>query len=101
MTTVVTDNCMDCRFTDCVTVCPVQCFHADDRMVYINPKVCLDCGACITECPVEAIYEEAELPEDLYEWIAINAERSIKFPVINSKQDPLPTANRRKAQLGY
>ena len=55
MTTVVTDNCRGCRFTDCVSVCPVEAFHVDDEMLYINPDVCIDCSACVPECPVEAI----------------------------------------------
>ncbi|MGH8473216.1 MAG: indolepyruvate ferredoxin oxidoreductase subunit alpha, partial [Gammaproteobacteria bacterium] len=57
MTTIVTDNCLLCRFTDCVTVCPVNCFHGDDEMLYIDPEVCIDCSACVPECPVHAIYE--------------------------------------------
>ena len=57
MTTVVTDNCRGCRFTDCVSVCPVEAFHVDDEMLYINPDVCIDCSACVPECPVEAIFE--------------------------------------------
>jgi ferredoxin len=101
MTTVVTDNCRLCRFTDCVTVCPVNCFHGDDEMLYIDPEVCIDCGACIPECPVQAIFEEPDLPEDKAEWIAINAEKSPLLPVIDEKQEPLPTAEKRKAELGF
>ncbi len=101
MTTVVTDNCKGCRFTDCVTVCPVACFHGDDEMLYIDPDVCIDCSACIPECPVNAIYEEDDLPDDKREWIAINAERSAVLPVVEEKQDPLPTAEARKAELGF
>ena len=55
MATIVTDNCDLCRFTDCVTVCPMVCFHADDKMLYIDPVVCIDCGACTPVCPVRAI----------------------------------------------
>ena len=101
MTTVVTDHCKGCRFTDCVTVCPVACFHGDDEMLYIDPDVCIDCSACIPECPVNAIYEEDDLPDDKREWIAINAERSAVLPVVEEKQDPLPTAEARKAELGF
>lgn len=101
MTTVVTDNCRLCRFTDCVTVCPVNCFHGDDEMLYIDPEVCIDCGACIPECPVQAIFEEPDLPEDKREWIAINAEKAPLLPVIDEKQEPLPTAEKRKAELGF
>ena len=101
MTTVVTDNCKDCRYTDCVLVCPVACFHGDDQMLYIDNDVCIDCAACIPECPVEAIYEEDDLPEDKKIWIEINAERAPNLPVVEEKQDPLPTAEQRKADLGY
>ncbi len=101
MPTIVTDNCKDCRFTDCVTVCPVECFHYDDQMLYIDPEICIDCSACLPECPVEAIYEEDDLPADKHEWIAINAERSKLLPVITDSMDPLPGAEERKAALGF
>jgi ferredoxin len=101
MTTVVTDNCRACRFTDCVTVCPVNCFHGDDEMLYIDPEECIDCGACIPECPVQAIFEEPDLPQDKSEWIAINAEKAPLLPVIDEKEEPLPTAEKRKAELGF
>ena len=101
MTTVVTDNCKDCRFTDCVTVCPVACFHGDEEMLYIDNDVCIDCAACIPECPVNAIYEEDDLPEDKKIWIEINAEKAPNLPVVDEKQDPLPTAEQRKADLGF
>lgn len=101
MTFVVTDNCQRCRFTDCVTVCPVDCFHADEDMLYIDPDECIDCGACEPECPVEAIYEESDLPEDKKKWIQINAEKAPGLPVITEKQDPYPGAEERKKQLGF
>jgi ferredoxin len=98
---VVTDNCHLCRFTDCVETCPVACFHADGERTYIDPGVCIDCGACIPACPVRAIYEVIDLPDDQWRWIEINAERSRVLPLIDSKQDPLPTAAARRANLGY
>ena len=98
---VVTGNCRLCRFTDCVTVCPVACFHADSEQTFIDPEVCIDCGACIPACPVHAIYEVLDLPDDEQHWVAINAERSRALPVISDKQDPLPTATARRAELGY
>ena len=101
MTTLVTDNCKGCRFTDCVSVCPVECFHADGEMLYIDPDVCIDCSACIPECPVQAIYEEDDLPEDKKEWIEINARRAAELPVISEKTDPLPGAEERKTELGF
>jgi len=101
MTTFVTENCQGCRFTDCVTVCPVECFHGDDEMLYIDPEVCIDCSACVDECPVNAIYEGDDYPPEMEKWIAINAERAAELPVIDEKQDPLPTAEARKAELGF
>ncbi|MGE0383583.1 MAG: 4Fe-4S binding protein [Gammaproteobacteria bacterium] len=101
MTTVVTDNCQNCRYTDCVTVCPVECFHGDETMLYIDPDTCIDCSACIPECPVQAIFEEDDLPDDKREWTAINAERAANLPVVNEKADPLPTAEDKRKALGF
>ncbi|OQX70090.1 MAG: ferredoxin [Sorangiineae bacterium NIC37A_2] len=101
MTFVVTANCKHCRFTDCVAVCPVECFHGDEEMLYIDPEECIDCGACVPECPVEAIYDEAQLPSDQKEWLKINAERSKVLPVIAEQVEPLPTAEKRKQELGF
>ena len=101
MTFVVTDNCKGCRFTDCVAVCPVECFHGDDEMLYIDPNECIDCGACVPECPVEAIYDETQLPDDQKDWIQANADRAPSLPVINTKGDPLPGAEERKEKLGF
>jgi ferredoxin len=101
MTIVVTDNCQLCRFTECVSVCPVACFHGDDRMVYIDNDVCIDCLACIPVCPVKAICSEEDLSPEQMHWVAQNAEKSRSLPVIRDKQEPLPTAERRRAELGY
>jgi ferredoxin len=84
-----------CRFTECVAVCPVECFHADEERTYIDPEVCIDCSACIPACPVRAIYEVIDIPDDQRHWIEINAERSHALPVMYAKQDPLPTAAAR------
>ena len=101
MTFVVTDNCQRCRFTDCVAVCPVDCFHGDDEMLYIDPNECIDCGACVPECPVEAIFDETQVPDDKKQWTAVNAEKAAGLPVINAKQDPYPGAEERKEKLGF
>ena len=101
MAIVVTDNCRSCRFTECVAVCPVACFHADSDMVYIDPGVCIDCMACIPVCPVQAIFSADDLAEDQKHWIAINAERAALLPVVDTKQEPLPGAEARRAELGY
>ena len=100
MTTIVTDNCRRCRFTDCVTVCPVACFHGDDDMLYIDAARCIDCGACVLKCPVEAIYEDP-IPAEKLHWIEINAKRAPGLPKIESKQVPCPGAEARKTELGF
>ncbi len=99
MTTVVAENCLGCRFTDCVVPCPVDCFHYDDEMLYIDPEVCIDCSACIPECPVEAIHEDP-IPAEHEKWIAINAEKAPDLPVCNEQWDPLPGAEEKKEALG-
>jgi len=101
MTYVVTENCHRCRFTDCVTVCPVDCFHGDQEMLYIDPDECIDCGACVPECPVQAIFDEPDVPEDQKKWTAINAEKASGLPVVNEKVDPYPGAEDRKKALGF
>ncbi len=101
MTFVVTSNCHGCRFTDCVAVCPVECFHGDGEMLYIDPDECIDCGACVPECPVEAIYDEAQLPKAEEKWLAINAELARKLPVVAEQGEPLPGAEKRKEELGF
>lgn len=101
MTHVVTDRCRHCRYTDCVTVCPVDCFHGDAEMLYIDPLRCIDCGACIPECPVEAIFDEGSLPRELDAWLAVNEERSKHLPVVNVKAEPLGTADERARALGF
>ena len=101
MTFVVTENCDGCKFTDCVSVCPVDCFYEDKQMLYIHPDECIDCGACEPECPVEAIYDEVNLPPEMEKWIQINAERVEQLEVISQKIEPLPTAEEKKAKLGF
>lgn len=74
MTYVVTDNCKSCRFTDCVAVCPVDCFKADADMLYIDPEECIDCGACEPVCPVTAIFAEDDVPDAQQEYTPLNAQ---------------------------
>ena len=100
---VVTENCQDCRFTDCVEVCPVDCFYGDDRMLYIHPDECIDCGACEPACPVQAIYAVDDLPANLTQWTEINATKTLakgEVTQITESQDALPTAEEKKARLG-
>ncbi len=94
MSYIVTQHCVDCKYTDCVTVCPVDAFHEGDRMVYINPDTCVNCDACVPACPVEAIFSEEGLPAKFQEYIQINLEGSKARPVINQKKDPLPGAKK-------
>jgi len=101
MAYVVTENCSGCRFTDCVSVCPVDCFHGDGEMVYIDPEECIDCGVCAGQCPVDAIYGEHELPEELKGWIAINADKSLRLPVILEPAEPAKGWLERKKKLGF
>lgn len=96
MAHVVTEFCTDCKYTDCVAVCPVDCFHEAPRTLYIDPEVCIDCMLCVPECPVDAIFQDIDVPAELQSYIALNAEEARKHPVITQKQEPLPTAPPRK-----
>ena len=101
MSHIVTENCNDCKYTDCCVVCPVECFYQDEMMLYIDPEDCIDCEACVPECPVEAIYDETQIPDDKKDWIKINADKATGLPVVNQKGDPLPGAEERKESLGF
>lgn len=92
MTYIVTQHCVDCKYTDCVAVCPVDAFHEGDRILYINPDTCVNCDACVPACPVEAIFSEENLPSKFSAYIAINKDGADAHPVINQKKDPLPSA---------
>ena len=92
MAFVVTQACIRCRYTDCVDVCPVDCFHAGPNFLVIDPEECIDCAVCVPECPVEAIFAEADVPEDQREYIALNAKLAPEWPVLSAKVDPLPDA---------
>ena len=74
MPNVVTEACIKCKYTDCVVVCPVECFYEGESMLYIHPDECIDCEACVPECPVEAIFEEEDFPEKWTKYIKINYE---------------------------
>ncbi len=82
MTFIVGEQCIRCKYTDCVEVCPVDCFHEGPNMLVINPDECIDCNLCVPECPVEAIYAEEDLPEEQQEFLEINARLSQQWPVI-------------------
>jgi ferredoxin len=89
MTYIVNDSCIDCKYTDCVEVCPVDCFYEGENMLVINPDECIDCGVCEPECPADAIRPDTE--PDMY---------SLQWPVIITKKDPLPNAEERDGEEG-
>lgn len=89
MAYVVTAPCFGCKYTDCVVVCPADCFHEGDQMLYIDPEECVDCNACVPECPVEAIFLDDDVPEQWRSFIQLNAEMSAKTPSIVTKKAPL------------
>jgi ferredoxin len=82
MTHVVVESCIKCKYTDCVDVCPVDCFREGPNMLTIEPDECIDCAVCIPECPVNAIYAEEDVPEDQRDFIPLNAELSRQWPAI-------------------
>ena len=94
MTYIVKDECIKCKLTDCVEVCPVDCFYEGDNMLVINPDECIDCGVCVPECPVDAIIEDTEDIDN--KWYKLNEEYSNKWSNITKKKDPLPDAEKYK-----
>lgn len=98
MAFVVCEPCIKCRYTECVSVCPVACFHEGENMLVIDPVECIDCGVCVEECPVRAIYCDEEVPDKWREYIALNKEYAGKWPVIRDGRDPLPTAEQYRDQ---
>lgn len=89
MTFVVTENCIRCKYTDCVDVCPVDCFREGPNFLVIDPDECIDCAVCVPECPANAIYAEEDVPGDQQNFIKINAELSRQWPSI-TKRKPAP-----------
>ena len=98
MAFIVTDSCIECKHTDCVEVCPVDCFYEGENFLVINPDECIDCGLCEPECPVDAIFSEDELPADQIKFIEINEQLSKEWPNISQKKDALPQAKEYKNQ---
>jgi ferredoxin len=103
---VVTNKCLGCKFTDCVVVCPVACFYELEKQLIIHPEECIDCMACVEECPVHAIYADADVPPEFQADIEFNATEAHRVKEMDQapievKKDPLPTADARKAELGY
>lgn len=88
VTHVVTDNCIKCKYTDCVEVCPVDCFHEGPNFLAIDPEECIDCTLCVAECPAEAIFAEDDVPAGQENYLALNAELAPLWPVIAARIDP-------------
>ena len=91
MTYIVNDLCIKCKYTDCVEVCPVDCFYEGENMLVINPDECIDCGVCEPECPAEAIIPDTEPEAEA--WLEINRKFSEKWPNITRKVDSMPGAD--------
>lgn len=92
MTFVVTENCIRCKFTDCVEVCPVDCFREGPNFLVIDPEECIDCALCEPECPAEAIFSEDDLPADQVAFLEINAEKAKIWPAIDAHKPSSPDA---------
>lgn len=93
---VVTESCIKCKYTDCVEVCPVDCFYEGENMLVIHPDECIDCGVCEPECPAEAILPDSDGRAD--KWLELNREYSGKWPNITRKKDAFPNADENKAE---
>ena len=96
MAYVVTDPCIKCKYTDCVEVCPVNCFYEGENFLVIHPDECIDCGACEPVCPTKAILPETEVPAEHQEYIQLNADLANKWPNIAEKRPGLPEAEEYK-----
>ena len=93
MTYVVTEGCIKCKYTDCVEVCPVDCFKEGANFLVIDPDECIDCGVCIPECPADAIVSDRDITVDQHPFIELNANLSKIWPVITKRKQPLPDAD--------
>jgi len=89
MTYVIVESCIKCKYTDCVEVCPVDCFHEGSNYLVIDPEECIDCSLCEPECPVDAIMSEDDVPEEQLHFLKLNADLSADWPVITEKK-PAP-----------
>ena len=100
MAYVVAEPCIKCKYTDCVEVCPVNCFYEGANFLVIHPDECIDCGACEPVCPTKAIFPETDLPAEWAEYKALNADFSTKWPNIAEKREALPEAEDFKDKKG-
>ena len=89
MSYLVIDNCIKCKHTDCVEVCPVDCFYEGENMLVINPQECIDCGVCVPECPADAIVQDSDLDVvEMEKWTDINQKYADLWPVLTQKKEP-------------
>ncbi len=102
MTYTVTEACIKCKYTDCVEICPTDCFHEGPNFLVINPDPCIDCGACVSECPVNAIYPAEDVPVDQRHMTALNAELALlpQWKVITKRKAAPPDADAWKDITG-
>jgi ferredoxin len=102
MTHVVSESCIRCKYTDCVDVCPVDCFREGPNFLTIDPDECIDCAVCIPECPVNAIYAEEDLPADQAHMTQLNAELALlpTWKSITKRKSPMPDADDWKDKTG-
>ena len=101
MAFVVCEPCRDCKYTDCVTICPCECFYQDEHMLYIDSDTCIDCGACVAECPVAAIFPDGEVPAVWQSYVTLNRERAreliaLRVGHITDRQEPKRGASCRQ-----
>ncbi len=89
---IVAEPCIKCKFTDCVDVCPVDCFREGENFLVIDPAECIDCGACVPECPVEAIFLDEDLPAKWDHYIELNEKLAAEWPCIDAQKEPMDSA---------
>ena len=92
MTHIVTDNCIKCKYMDCVEVCPVDCFYVGENMLVIHPDECIDCGVCVPECPAEAIFPDSDVPPES-RWLDLNRKYAGLWPNIVKRGQPASDAD--------
>ena len=100
MTYVVTESCIRCKYTDCVEVCPVDCFREGPNFLVIDPAECIDCHLCVPECPVNAIFAEDDVPPEQKQFIALNADLAKQWPMITTRKAAPPDADEWKDTAG-
>jgi len=96
MAYVVTEPCFGCKYTDCVVVCPCESFREAEQMLFIDPESCIDCDACVSECPVHAIFPEDDVPDQWSDFVALNREMAVVCPPITERKEPLASRGATK-----